>query len=257
MKTILIQQDIIWGDIRANLEALGPVIDKAGKADLYVLPEMFTTGFSTLPGSTVEFPPSEGLQWLRKKSEELGAAMAGSIALRVEGGKNVNRMYFVTPDGTVRHYDKRHLFGYGGEGEAFNAGEERVVVEYLGVRFLLAVCYDLRFPVWLRNHGDYDAMIISANWPDVRRFAWDTLTRARAIENQCYVLAVNRCGEDPACVYDGGTALIGPYGETVSAVEDGRPGFCGGEIDMEHLNSFRKKFPVLEGADRFEMARPE
>jgi predicted amidohydrolase len=251
MKVCLVQHDIAWGDPQANCVHIEELLAGAPQADLYVLPEMFTTGFATLPDAIVEHEPSAGLRWMQEKAAQLHAAIAGSIALELPEGRCVNRFYFVRPDGTYEQYDKRHLFGYGGEGERFNAGSERVVIKYLGVRFLLAVCYDLRFPVWLRNRDDYDAILLVASWPDVRRFAWDTLTRARAIENACYVAAVNRIGEDPACKYNGGTALIGPYGETLAAVEDGREGVLSSEIDLGHLTSYRVKFPVLEDADAF------
>lgn len=254
MKVNVIQQDILWGDPESNLRHLDGLLDGAPCADLHVLPEMFTTGFATLDGATVEKEPSAGLAWMRRKAAQLDTALAGSIALEIPGGKCVNRFYFVRPDGSFDHYDKRHLFGYGGEGERFAAGERRVIVEWRGVRFLLAVCYDLRFPVWLRNRNDYDAIIFVANWPDVRRFAWDTLVRARAIENACYVLAANRVGTDPACNYDGGTALIGPYGETLACAPDGQEGFAGGEIDLQHLAEYHAKFPVLEDADGFRLS---
>ena len=268
MKINLIQTDIVWGDPQTNCAHLDRLLANAEPADLYVLPEMFSTGFATLPNATVEHEPAAGLAWMQRKAAELHAAIAGSIALEIRRSESandeevvgndgkakcVNRFYFVRPDGTYEQYDKRHLFGYGGEGERFMAGQERVIVKYLGVRFLLAVCYDLRFPVWLRNRDDYDAILLVASWPDVRRFAWDTLSRARAIENACYVAAVNRIGEDPACKYDGGTALIGPYGETLAAAEDGREGIVCGEIDLGHLTAYHVKFPVLEDADAFDI----
>ena len=292
MKTCLIQLDIAWGDPQANCAHLDELLALAPEADLYVLPEMFTTGFATLPDAVVEHEPSAGLRWMQRKAAELRAAIAGSIALalpedclersedRISGPaapgtfapqkserglrpqgdrgicprqKCVNRFYFVRPDGSYEQYDKRHLFGYGGEGERFAGGSERVVVKYLGVRFLLAVCYDLRFPVWLRNRDDYDAILLVASWPDVRRYAWDTLARARAIENACYVVAVNRVGTDPACSYNGGTALIDPYGGEISVAADGQEGFACGDIDLAHLVSYHRKFPVLEDADRFEL----
>ena len=255
MKICLIQFDILWGDPESNLRHLDGLLASAPQADLYVLPEMFTTGFATLEGATVEQEPCAGLAWMRRKAAELGAAIAGSIALEIpaDAGKCANRFFFVRPDGTFEHYDKRHLFGYGGEGDRFVAGDRRVIVEWRGVRFLLAVCYDLRFPVWLRNREDYDAILLVASWPDVRRFAWDTLTRARAIENACYVAAVNRIGEDPACKYNGGTALIGPYGETVAEAEDDKECVVCSEIDLGHLTSYRVKFPVLEDADAFDI----
>ncbi len=253
MKICLVQFDIAWGDPQANFAHLDALLAGAPKADLYVLPEMFTTGFATLEGATVESEPSVGLAWMRRKAAELKAAVAGSVALQTPSGKCANRFFFVRPDGSFEHYDKRHLFGYGGEGERFQGGQERVVVEYGGVRFLLAVCYDVRFPVWLRNRDDYDAILLVASWPDVRRFAWDTLSRARAIENACYLAAVNRVGTDPACTYNGGTAFIGPFGETLAAVPDGEEGFACAELDLEHLAAYHAKFPVLEDADSFEI----
>jgi predicted amidohydrolase len=255
MKVCIIQQDIAWGDPETNLKHLDALLAGAPEADLYVLPEMFTTGFATLPGAAVEKEPCAGLAWMQRKAAELDAAIAGSIALEIpaDAGKCANRFFFVRPDGTCEHYDKRHLFGYGGEGERFIAGGRRIVVEWRGVRFLLAVCYDLRFPVWLRNRDDYDAVIFVANWPGVRRFAWDTLLRARAIENACYVLAANRVGSDPACEYDGGSAFIGPYGETIAAAPDKEEAAVAGEIDLGHLADYHGKFPVLEDADSFEL----
>ena len=259
MKINLIQTDIVWGDPQANCEHLDKLLASAEPADIYVLPEMFSTGFATLPNATVEHEPAEGLAWMQRKAQELHAAIAGSIALESpvagddETARCVNRFYFVRPDGTYEQYDKRHLFGYGGEGERFRAGQERVVVKYLGVRFLLAVCYDLRFPVWLRSRDDYDVMLLVASWPDVRRFAWDTLARARAIENACYVAAVNRVGNDPACTYNGGTAWIGPYGETIAEAADSKEGVVSGEIDLARIATYHTKFPVLSDADSFEL----
>lgn len=256
MKVCLVQHDIAWGDPEANLRRLDALLERTEPAELYVLPEMFTTGFATLPDARVEREPAAGLAWMQRKAAQLDAAIAGSIALEIPGshagaGRCVNRFYFVRPDGRFDCYDKRHLFGYGGEGERFRGGTQRSVIEYRGVRFLPAVCYDLRFPVWLRNRGDYDAMIVVANWPDVRRFAWDTLLRARAIENACYVLGVNRIGTDPACAYDGGTAFIGPCGEELAEVPDSREGLACGRIDLQHLADFRARFPVLTDADDF------
>ena len=275
MKINLIQTDIVWGDPQTNCAHLDKLLANAEPADLYVLPEMFSTGFATLPNATLEHEPAAGLAWMQRKAAELHAAIAGSIALEIRRSESandeevvgndgevvgndgeakcVNRFYFVRPDGTYEQYDKRHLFGYGGEGERFMAGQERVIVKYLGVRFLLAVCYDLRFPVWLRSRDDYDVMLLVASWPDVRRFAWDTLARARAIENACYVAAVNRVGTDPACTYNGGTAWIGPYGETLAEAADGREGVVSGEIDLARIATYHTKFPVLSDADSFEL----
>lgn len=252
MNVCLVQMNIRWGDVEGNLNYLDKMLSAVAGSDLYVLPEMFTTGFATSADSAPETEPSAGLEWMRAFAASRNAAVCGSIALDLgSSGACVNRMFFVSPDGGVTVYDKRHLFGYGGEAERFSAGNRRVVVEYHGVRFLLAVCYDLRFPVWLRNRKDYDAMIIVANWPSVRRQAWDMLVRARAIENQCHVLAVNRVGSDPSCSYGGGTVAVGPDGSVVASVPDGVSGICSSSLDMDALRSFRKSFPVLDDADSF------
>ena len=254
MNVCLVQMNILWGDVPGNLERLDRSLRDAPAADLYVLPEMFTTGFATPADARVEEEPSAGLEWMKSFSASRNAAVCGSVALKPTGaGKCVNRMYFVTPEGEPCFYDKRHLFTFGGEDERFSAGRRRVVAEYRGVRFLLSVCYDLRFPVWLRGRGDYDALIVAASWPAARRDAWDALVKARAIENQCYVLAVNRVGKDPACTYDGGTAALDFLGSGISSVPDGEEGFCMAELDMRKLRAFRRDFPALEDADRFEL----
>lgn len=252
MNVCLVQMNIAWGDVEGNLACLGSMLQAVSGVDLYVLPEMFTTGFATSSEALVETEPSAGLEWMKAFAANRNAAVCGSLALRLgSSGECVNRMYFVTPDGKAAVYDKRHLFGYGGEKERFSAGSRRVVVEYRGVRFLLSVCYDLRFPVWLRNRKDYDAMIVVANWPAARRTAWDVLVRARAVENQCHVLAVNRVGTDPSCAYDGGTMAVGPDGGVAASVPDGACGICKCCIDMDGLRSFRKRFPVFDDADSF------
>ncbi len=252
MKVVLLQRDIAWGSPQDNLSQLDSALERNPGADLYVLPEMFTTGFATLPDATVEEEPSAGLAWMKAAAARTNAAIAGSIALRTAEGCR-NRFYFVKPDGGVTVYDKRHLFTYGGEKERFGAGREKAIVEWRGWRFLLTVCYDLRFPVWLRNRDDYDAIICVANWPDKRRYHWDTLLRARAIENQCYVLGVNRVGTDPVCNYNGGTVLLDPYGNAVAACPDNTQCECSGEFDKKLIQDYRAKFPVLEDADTFEI----
>ena len=252
MKVVLLQRDLAWGSPQDNLQHLDQALDRNAGADLYVLPEMFTTGFATLPDATVEEEPSVGLAWMKAAAARTNAAIAGSIALKTADGCR-NRFYFVKPDGDVTIYDKRHLFTYGGEQERFSAGHERVITEWRGWRFLLTVCYDLRFPIWLRNKDDYDAIICVANWPDKRRYHWDTLLRARAIENQCYVLGVNRVGTDPVCVYNGGTVLLDPYGNPVASCPDNTECECSGEFDNKLIQDYRAKFPVLDDADIFEL----
>ena len=252
MKIAIIQTTIEWGNPSANVKRLNEIIDRQGQADLYVLPEMFSTGFCTEPKGIAEPVNCDSLQWMKRKAAEKNAALAGSIATEEEG-RYCNRFYFVHPDGKVEWYDKKHLFTYGGEDKHFTAGKERVVVAFRGVRILLQVCYDLRFPVWARNRKDYDMILYVASWPTSRVGAWKTLLKARAIENQCFVAGVNRVGGDPNCSYCGGSAVIDPYGELMAACEDGVEMTAEAEIDMDKLEAFRQKFPVLNDADGFKL----
>lgn len=249
MKITLLQIDIAWQDAEANKRKVERMIAMAEKSDVYVLPEMFTTGFVVSPAGVAE---NEGatLEWMRLTARQYDAAICGSVAVE-ERGRYYNRFYFVKPDGETVYYDKRHLFAYGGENMHYTSGDERVAVSFRGVRFLLQVCYDLRFPVFSRNdaRNPYDVVLYVASWPASRLPVWNTLLHARAIENQCYVAGVNRVGDDTACHYSGGTMMVDAYGHTMAEC---RPDAemavtCG--IDMAKLMSFRAKFPVLVDAD--------
>jgi len=248
MKITILQRDIEWANPRCNVERADEAIDRNPGADLYVLPEMFSTGFCTEPEGIAESTDSDTLAWMKAKAAQTDAAIAGSVAVS-DGEHYYNRFYFVKPSGEVAWYDKHHLFTYGGEHLRFTAGSERVVVEWRGVRILLEVCYDLRFPVWARNRGDYDMILYVASWPTPRVAAWSALLVARAIENQCYVAGVNRVGSDPACEYCGGSVIIDPYGKTLAACADNIECEASAEVDMEALGAFRQKFPVLNDAD--------
>lgn len=251
MKLRILQHDIVWGRPAENRERLGRQIAAHPGADLYVLTEMWTTGFDVHPEGLAE-GDGASLRWMQETARLHGAAIAGSVAVE-EGGRFYNRLYFVKPDGTVEQYDKRHLFTYGGEDRSYTRGDRRTVVEWRGVRFLLTVCYDLRFPVWMRCRGDYDAIICVANWPTARTGAWETLLRARAIENQCYVVGVNRVGADPNCQYCGASAVIHPYGHAVAECERDREDSAEALLDMEGLEAFRKKFPAINERETFEI----
>ena len=249
MKIALLQRDIVWADPDSNRQRNEDVIAGYGSADLLVFPEMFSTGFCTVPDGIAEKSPSGTLSWMKEKAAGCGCAVAGSIAVE-EYGRFYNRFYFVHPDSRVEYYDKRHLFTYGGEDRHFTPGNKRTVVEHSGVRILLQVCYDLRFPVWSRNLGDYDMAVYVASWPESRIEAWKSLLRARAIENQCYVAGVNRCGDDPSNHYTGATMLVDPYGNVVAGCPDGTESGIIADVDMELLRDFRRKFPVLDDADK-------
>lgn len=248
MEAAIIQSAPVQGRISENLESLDRLLEGQTGADVYVLPEMFASGQYLDPSDIAETMDGLSVNWLRRKSKELDAAVAGSIAIH-ENGKYLNRLCFATPDGALVTYDKRHLFSYSGENLHFSPGNERVIVKFRGVRFLLQVCYDLRFPVFSRNRNDYDAIIYVAAWPDRRIPAWDTLLRARALENQAFVIAANRSGQDQYGTYMGHSVLIGPYGDTLSACPDNVQSVSFGTIDMEMLERFRNKFPVLADAD--------
>ena len=254
MKVTLIQMDVAWGEPSTNRGTAERAILSAEKSDLYVLPEMWNTGYNVEPEGVAESESGETLEWMKRMAARLDAAVAGSVAVRLADGSFRNRLYFVTPDSltplgnNVQWYDKHHLFSYGGEDVHYTPGEERVNVEWRGVRFRLCTCYDLRFPFWLRNRDDYDALICVASWPAVRMHAWLVLLCARAIENQCYVLGVNRVGTDPVCEYSGGTSCVDPYGVPTTCPE-GKASVLTQTLDLKHLRHFRDKFPVLKEMD--------
>jgi len=255
MKITLLQTDIKWADSSANIQQMNTAIDVAPSSDLYVLPEMWSTGFSIQPLEVAEGEDCEALSWMRMKAIQQQAAIAGSLSIKFQDGSFRNRFYFISPDPhqegnlNIAYYDKHHLFTYGGEHQHYTAGSDRVVVEWKGVRFLLMVCYDLRFPVWSRNHNDYDCILYVASWPESRISAWRSLLIARAIENQCYVAGVNRIGDDPLCHYCGSSMLIDPYGRIVAQCPDHQNASVTSILDMEALQSFRHKFPVLADRD--------
>lgn len=248
MKISILQMDLVWENPQENLRKAAAAIASAPGADLYVLPEMFPTGFCTVPDGVAEPEDGHVLQWMKDMASRTDAAVAGSVAVRHEG-RYYNRFYFVTPEGSVTWYDKKHLFTYGGEHERFTAGDRRTVIEFRGVRIMLLVCYDLRFPIWSRNRGDYDMILYVASWPVTRMNAWKSLLVARAIENQCYVAGVNRVGTDPSNVYGGGSMVIDPYGKMIASCEDGVECSASAQIDIPSLEAFRKKFPVLNDSD--------
>lgn len=256
MKISLIQTDIIWADPMENARHIEELIMKAEESDLYVLPEMWSTGFATEPKGIAEEENGESLKWMQAMANKRHAAMAGSIVVKSSAdGSFRNRFYFVKPQEEDKetinnvYYDKRHLFTYGGEHLHYSPGERRVVTEWCGIRFLLLVCYDLRFPVWARNKEDYDCILCIASWPTPRQSAWNTLLLARAIENQCYVAGVNRIGKDLACNYSGGTQLIDAYGRIAVSCAPNTEQVITSEINIDSLNAFRKKFPVLKDRD--------
>ncbi|MDR2383013.1 MAG: amidohydrolase [Prevotellaceae bacterium] len=250
MDILLIQMDIEWQSPVNNRNRIKHIIDSSHEADIIILPEMFTTGFCISPENIAEKADTDTLAWMQNLADERHSAIAGSVAVE-DKGRFYNRFYFVEPGGNYSTYNKRHLFSFVGEDKKYTAGDERVIVEYGGLRILLQVCYDIRFPVFSRNRGDYDMIIYVANWPVARIGAWNTLLPARAIENLCYVAGVNRTGSDPAAKYNGGTTLIDFRGQPVIAAKTGGEEAVFGTVNIQSLNDFRKKFPALDDADKF------
>ncbi|MDY6230021.1 MAG: amidohydrolase [Prevotella sp.] len=248
MKISILQTDIIWANPEENAIHAAKLMEKAEKSDIYVLPEMWSTGFATSPEGIAE-TENQSLLWMQDMAERLDAAISGTVSIYAKGYRN--RHYFVYPDRTYQYYDKRHLFSYGGENKNYTAGDRRVVVEWKGYRILLLTCYDLRFPVWSRNNNDYDAIIIAANWPDSRQRVWETLLTARAMENQCYVIAANRTGKDPQCNYIGGSFIIDAKGKNIAANTTDGEEIITAVISRESLDNFRNKFQVLNDKDNF------
>ena len=254
MKVSILQHNIFSGALSSTLSNLENQLLQHPGADLYVLAETFATGF--LAEGSSALAQEQGpliFSWMQQQAARHDAAIAGSVAVKDDEGRLRNRMYFVRPDGTYDYYDKRHLFSYAGETREYAAGCRRVVVEWRGVRFLLQVCYDLRFPVFSRSRGDYDAIIYVANWPEKRQDAWQTLLKARAIENQCYVIGVNRVGSDAACLYAGGSVVLDAYGRTIASCARNIDEVSAAALDMNELVRFRAKFPVLSDADDFSL----
>ena len=248
----LFQQDVLLSDPAGNRKKIESVLPHMKGCDLFVLPEMFTTGFCTKKqNGMIVCDDGETMSWMARMSNQYQMAMAGSVASQLDDGRRFNRFFFVQPDGQVCTYDKHHLFSYGHEDKYFGAGDERVVVSYHGFRFLLQVCYDIRFPVFSRCKGDYDAIIYVANFPALRVEAWRTLIRARAIENQCFVLAANRVGKDQVTDYNGYSAVIDAYGQTIVEADQQTECVITANLDLQRQNVFRKRFPTWKDADAF------
>ena len=256
LRVTLVQSMLHWEDATANRAMLGPRLSALkGGTDLVLLPEMFTTGFSMRSGEMAEDMSGPTVAWMREQAGDLDAALYGSVIIR-DGDRRFNRGLFVEPDGRVTIYDKRHLFRFADETSHYSAGSQRVIVNWRGWRLLLQICFDLRFPVFARNRGDYDAILYVANWPEARRYPWSQLLIARAIENQCYVLGENRVGMDGKGVhYTGDSVAIDPKGQLITACEAAREQCLTCTLDRASLEEFRLKFPVAAEADDFDLRR--
>ena len=251
LRITLVQTDLVWENPMANCANLEEELNHLrGNTDVIILPEMFTTGFS-INSAGAEFQKGPSVQWMQLMAKRLNVLLLGSIKFK-ESGKLFNRMLAVFPDGTIATYDKKHLFRMGQEPEVYQAGEKRQIIQYKGFSIALFICYDLRFPVWIRNKNqEYDLAVFVANWPAARAEAWKTLLKARAIENLSYVAGVNIIGEDGNQLkYQGDSALINFKGENLVDLGTSKS-MQTFEIFQKDLVEFREKFPAHLDADVF------
>ena len=251
----LVQTRLSWEDPAANLahfDRLLAPLDTAAD-DLVILPEMFSTGFSMNAAALAEPMDGATVNWMRQTAARLGCSLCGSVIIR-DDGRHYNRFILATPGGHLEVYDKRHLFRMSGEHEHYAPGTAAVTLTACGVRVFPQVCYDLRFPAWSRNRTGYDVLLYVANWPAARREQWLALLKARAIENLCYVIAVNRIGPDGKGVdHAGDSCVFGPRGELLLDLAD-RDTIAGFEPDAAALRDYRATFPAHLDADDFEFS---
>lgn len=253
LRVSLLQLDIVWENVTENLAQVEKKItENYHVTDLFVLPEMFTTGFSMNSRVLAETNDGKTIRKIKELAQEFGVAICGSF-IAEDNGNYYNRGFFITPY-SEDYYDKRHLFRMGDEANHFSTGNKRLVVNYRGFNISLIVCYDLRFPIWIRNvENEYDLLICVANWPIVRSRAWNTLLEARAIENMSYVCGVNRVGVDGNGLgYVGDSKIIDPKGIMIASSEN-KTDIISVNISKDSLMKFRNKFPVWKDADEFKL----
>lgn len=258
----IIQTDLTWENKPKNLTHFSEKIDAIStKTDLIILPEMFSTGFSMNAKNLAETMQGETMAWLKQQANKKNAVLVASFIVK-ENNKYFNRLIWMQPNGEHYYYDKKHLFTMAGEHKSFSAGSHRLVVHYKGWRICPLICYDLRFPVWSRNisfdasktNNEFDCLIYIASWPKTRISHWDKLLEARAIENQCYVVGVNRIGIDEnKLVYSGNSAVINPKGEKISTTLPNIESVETIFLSLDELNEYRLKFPVIDDADDFQL----
>jgi omega-amidase len=253
----LIQTRLFWEDRDANLAMLEKKIREIReRTEIVVLPEMFSTGFSMNPTKLAERMDGATVQWMKKIAAAKKIVLTGSVIIE-EDGNYYNRLLWVLPDGNLGYYDKRHRFAFAGENAEYTPGNKRLIAQVKGWKINLQVCYDLRFPVWARQHSnespEYDVLLYVANWPERRAHAWKTLLTARAIENQCYVVGVNRVGDDGnGIAHSGDSMVIDALGTTLYHKSDGED-IHTIVLEREPLQQVREKFPFWKDADNFKI----
>lgn len=251
LNVTLIQTTLFWEDKSANLQMFDDYFQDINESDLIVLPEMFTTGFSMNPKDHAESMDGPTVSWMKNWSRQLNAAIVGSIIIK-EKGHYFNRLLFVFPHGEIETYDKRHLFSLAGEEKFYSSGKDKRVVDFKGWKICPLICYDLRFPVWARNVEAYDLLLYVANWPARRKEAWQTLLKARAIENQSFVLGVNRVGPDGNNIDHSGNSIVhDPLGNDLSQMRESESQVFQITLSKNDLQEVRNKFSFLADRDTF------
>jgi len=255
LKITLLQSDLVWEDIQANLNAFTIKLNHLKKAaDVIILPEMFTTGFSMKSKNLAEKMIGKSVMWMRKKAKKLDVLILGSVIIK-DQNKFYNRLIAAFPNASVKFYDKHHLFTLSEENKAYTAGKKRIQFKYKGWNICPLVCYDLRFPVWSRNNTNYDLLIYVASWPYHRITAWDTLLKARAIENMSFVVGVNRVGIDGNNLeYPGHSAIYNCLGKKLVATQKNREDIAHFTLSKSNLVENRKKLNFLNDMDSFKIS---
>ncbi len=254
LKIAIIQSELVWENPKQNRQIFTQKINSISSAvDLIILPEMFTTGFTMNAAKIAEKMDGETINWLKKLAKEKNVAICGSLIIK-ESDNYFNRLVFVHPTGVINTYNKRHTFTLAGEDKVYSAGNKKLIVDYKGWRICPMICYDLRFPVWARNTNDYGLLIYVANWPKPRITAWNTLLKARAIENMSYTIGVNRIGSDTnGHQYTGNSVVYDALGEEISTIKPLQNTIEIISISKETLTKTRSKFGFLEDRDGFKM----
>ena len=248
----LIQSDLVWENPKQNRDNFTKKIENINEdVDIVILPEMFTTGFTMNAEQVAETMQGETVSWMRDLASKKDVAIMGSIVIS-EDNNFYNRLLFVAPSGHITFYDKRHTFTLVGEDKTYTAGSKKVIIEYKGWKISPLICYDLRFPVWARNTEDYDILIYVANWPKPRVSAWDALLKARAIENMCYCIGVNRVGIDGVnSEYSGHSAVYDVLGNAITSFEPHKEQTQIVSLEKRHIEAYRNKLKFLNDKDSF------
>ncbi|WP_242156132.1 amidohydrolase [Aestuariivivens sediminis] len=254
LKIACIQSDLIWENPKKNRKLFSEKIKTiTEEVDVIVLPEMFSTGFTMNASKVAETMEGETVAWMQKKADKTGSAIVGSLIV-LENDKFYNRLIFAEPSGDLHYYDKRHTFTLADEDRVYKAGHKKLIVEYRGWKLCPLICYDLRFPVWSRNVEEYDVLLYVANWPKPRIQAWDILLKARAIENMCYCIGVNRIGMDEAQnEYSGNSAVYDILGNPITSLKPNREQIEIAILDKKHIGFYRNKLKFLSDRDHFNL----